>query len=75
MTVTALDPRTALIVIDLQKGLVSLPTIHPIEAVVTRVVTIAAAFREQGLPVVLVNAAGADRTEASQAAGPNSFQN
>jgi hypothetical protein len=31
MTVTALDPKIAPIVIDLQKGLVSLPTIHSIE--------------------------------------------
>lgn len=65
MPVTALDPKTALIVIDLQKGLVSLPTIDPIERVVTHVATMAAAFREQGLPVVLVNVAGAPavRTE------------
>jgi nicotinamidase-related amidase len=65
MTVTALDPKTALIVIDLQKGLVSLPAIHPIEGVVTHVRTLAAAFRARGLPVVLVNVAGAPavRTE------------
>jgi nicotinamidase-related amidase len=65
MSVTALDPKTALIVIDLQKGLVSLPTIHPIEGVVTNVGTLAAAFRERDLPVVLVNVAGvpAVRTE------------
>jgi hypothetical protein len=30
MTVMALDPKTALIVIDLQKGIVGLPTVHPI---------------------------------------------
>jgi nicotinamidase-related amidase len=66
MTVTALDPKTALIVIDLQKGLVSLPTIHPIEGVVTHVGTMAAAFREQGLPVVLVNVAGAPAVRTEQ---------
>jgi nicotinamidase-related amidase len=66
MTVTALDPKTALIVIDLQKGLVSLPTIHPIEGVVTHVSTIAAAFRKQGLPVVLVNVAGAPAVRTEQ---------
>jgi nicotinamidase-related amidase len=65
MTVSALDPQTALVVIDLQKGLVSLPTAHPIERVVAHVGTMAAAFRKQGLPVVLVNVAGAPavRTE------------
>jgi nicotinamidase-related amidase len=66
MTVTALDPKTALIVIDLQKGLVSLPTIHPIEGVVTHASTMAAAFRAQGLPVVLVNVAGAPAVRTEQ---------
>ncbi len=66
MTVTALDPKTALIVIDLQKGLVSLPAIHPIEGVVMHVNTMAAAFREQGLPVVLVNVAGAPAVRTEQ---------
>jgi nicotinamidase-related amidase len=58
MPVTALDPKTALIVIDLQKGIVSLPAVHPIEGVIKRVSTMAAVFREQGLPVVLVNVTG-----------------
>jgi nicotinamidase-related amidase len=66
MTVTALDPKTALIVIDLQKGLVSLPTSHPIEGVATHIGTMAAAFREQGLPVVLVNVAGAPAVRTEQ---------
>lgn len=66
MTATALDPKTALIVIDLQKGLVALPTVHPIEGVVTQVGTMAAAFREQGLPVVLVNVAGAPAVRTDQ---------
>ena len=30
MAVTTLDAVTALIVIDLQKGIVGLPTVHPI---------------------------------------------
>ena len=34
MTVTTLDPNTALIVIDLQKGIVALPTVHPSAKVV-----------------------------------------
>ncbi|TBW33803.1 cysteine hydrolase [Siculibacillus lacustris] len=58
MPLTALDPKTALIVIDLQKGIVSLLATHPIEAVIERVGTMSAAFRAQGLPVVLVNVAG-----------------
>ena len=55
MAVTALDPNTALIVIDLQKGIVSLPAVHPIAAIVERSALLAQTFRRHGLPVVLVN--------------------
>ncbi|MCS0502063.1 isochorismatase family protein [Ancylobacter mangrovi] len=58
MTVTTLDPRSALIVVDLQKGIVSLPTAHPAGDVVKQVRKLADAFRGRGLPVVLVNVAG-----------------
>lgn len=56
MPLTAIDPNTALLVIDLQKGTVSgkndrLP-------VVAKAVRLAEAFRRRGLPVVLVNVAG-----------------
>jgi nicotinamidase-related amidase len=66
MAVTALDPKTALIVIDLQKGIVSLPTAHPIEGVVKYVIDLADAFRKQGLPVVLVNVSGAPSVRTEQ---------
>ena len=36
MALTTLDPKTALIVIDLQKGIVGLPCTHPIGEVVER---------------------------------------
>ncbi|GGJ40944.1 hydrolase [Deinococcus roseus] len=55
MTITALDSRTALVLIDLQKGIVRLPTAHPADAVVSKAAELAAAFRKQGLPVVLVH--------------------
>jgi nicotinamidase-related amidase len=58
MPLTTLDPKTALVVIDLQKGLVAYPTVHPFAEVVQRAAALADAFRERGLPVVLVNAAG-----------------
>lgn len=54
MTATTLDPTTALVVIDLQQGIVSLPTLHPAEEIVARSAELAAAFRAKGLPVVLV---------------------
>jgi len=58
MTVTTLDPKTALIVVDLQKGIVSRPIVHPMEGVVKHVGALTEAFRGHGLPVVLVNVAG-----------------
>ena len=65
MPVTTLDEQTALLIVDLQKGIVSLPTVHPISAVIERSCALADAFRQHGLPVVLVNVAGSapGRTE------------
>jgi nicotinamidase-related amidase len=70
--VTTLDPKTALIVVDLQKGVVGLPAAaHPMETVIANSVALADAFRSDGLPVVLVNVTGAPagRTERSAAGG------
>jgi nicotinamidase-related amidase len=58
MPVTTIDDKTALIVVDLQKGIVSLPSIHPISGVIERSCALIDAFRQHGLPVVLVNVAG-----------------
>jgi nicotinamidase-related amidase len=58
MPITTLDPNTALIVVDLQKGIVGSPLTHPVGEVVERAGSLAAAFRQHGLPVVLVNVAG-----------------
>lgn len=58
MTITTLDPRTALIIIDLQKGIVSLPVVHPTAPVIAGCNTLIGAFRQRGLPVVLVNVTG-----------------
>lgn len=58
MALTTLDPKPALIVVDLQKGVVDAPTVHPAEAIVERSVILANAFRRHGLPVVLVNVTG-----------------
>ena len=73
MTVTILDPKSALIVIDLQKGIASLPTAHPIDAVVKHVVTLTDAFRGHGLPVVLVNVAGGAPGRTEQPRGHREF--
>jgi nicotinamidase-related amidase len=65
MTLTTLDPNTALIIVDLQKGIIGFPAIHPIGDIIERARALADAFREQSLPVVLVNVAGgaSGRTE------------
>lgn len=55
MSLTTLDPRTALVAIDLQNGIVAMPTQpYPGPEVVSRTAALADAFRAHGLPVVLV---------------------
>ncbi|SFN15303.1 isochorismatase family protein [Variovorax sp. OV329] len=58
MPITTLDSRTALVLVDLQKGIVALPTADPSTGVVARAAELAVAFRSKGLPVVLVNVLG-----------------
>jgi nicotinamidase-related amidase len=71
MTVSTLDPKTALLVVDLQKGIVGLPTAHPIAGVVRNAVALAETFRARKLPVVLINveSRAPGRTEHSFSAG------
>lgn len=64
MPLTKLDDACALAVIDLQKGVVGLPTVHPANEIIAR--STQRAFRRRGLPVVLVHATGTapGRTDA-----------
>lgn len=68
MPITKLDTNAALVVIDLQKLVVSIPMAHPTGEVVARTARLARAFREKGRPVVLVNVNGMapGRTEAGR---------
>lgn len=60
MPVTALDPATALVVIDLQNGILAAPgTPHATAEILARTVELADAFRSNGLPVVLVHVTAA----------------
>ncbi|PWI41482.1 isochorismatase family protein [Streptomyces sp. ICBB 8177] len=72
MPATQLDPRTALVLVDLQKGIAGAP-VQPLPAaqVVGNGARLAAAFRKAGLPVVLVNVTGGapGRTERSHSGG------
>jgi len=58
MTVTTLDPKTALIVVDLQKGILSRVSADAIAAVIENAVALLDAFRKHKLPVVFVNVTG-----------------
>jgi nicotinamidase-related amidase len=68
MPLTKLDTTAALIVIDLQKGIVGLQTAHPTAEIVDRSAQLARAFRARGLRVVLVNvkAAAPGRTDVGR---------
>ena len=48
MAITTFDPKTALIVIDLQKGIVGMATVHSGAEVVKRAAALAEAFRRHG---------------------------
>ena len=71
MALTALDPNTALLVVDLQKGIVGSLPVHAIGAVVERAGVLINAFRKHRLPVVLINVAGVapGRTEQPRRPG------
>jgi nicotinamidase-related amidase len=58
MPLTTIDPASALVVVDLQKGIVAPLTDDPITAAVARATHLADEFRRHGLPVVLVNVTG-----------------
>ncbi len=58
MSLSAIDPKTALIIIDMQKGIISLPTVHPIKEIISNNSKLAEVFRKHRLPVVLVNVTG-----------------
>ena len=63
--VTALDNNTALVLIDLQKGIVGYPVANPIGDVLANAAKLVAAFRKKGLPIVIVNVNPANATKVS----------
>jgi nicotinamidase-related amidase len=66
MAVTIIDPKVALILVDLQKGIVGLSTAHPVGPIIERAALLASAFRHRRLPVVLVNVKGGAPGRAEQ---------
>jgi nicotinamidase-related amidase len=53
--ITAIDAKTALVLIDLQKGIMGLPTAHPTEQILEKSLELIEAFRSKNLPIVFVN--------------------
>ena len=72
MPLTTLDPKTAIIVIDLQKGIVALAAADAVDGVVKNARVLADFFRARDLPVVLVNVADSapGRTERPRLSAP-----
>jgi nicotinamidase-related amidase len=73
MTIRMLDDKTALLVVDLQKGIVGLPTAHPIADVVSHATKLTDAFRRHDLPVVLINVDGGAPGRAEQSRRVSEF--
>ena len=67
MPITALDEKSALVLIDLQKGIVGLPVAHPVDAVVSNAASLLTAFRRKALPIVLVRVVGAPEGRSDRA--------
>lgn len=65
--ISTLDPKCALVLIDLQKGILANQTAHPVGPVLARASELASAFRKHRLPVVLVNVAGGAPGRTEQA--------
>ncbi|HWZ22938.1 MAG TPA: isochorismatase family protein [Cytophagaceae bacterium] len=65
--ITEIDKNTALILIDLQKGVLAIPSLlHPLKDILENSTLLIDAFRKTGLPIVIVNVnpAGASWTKA-----------
>ncbi|MGS0682608.1 cysteine hydrolase family protein [Shewanella sp. 125m-7] len=71
MAITKLDDNTALIVIDLQYGIVALPEPQAVQRVINNANRLIEAFHHRHWPVVLVNVSGrpSGRTDQAPSSG------
>ncbi len=53
--ITEIDRQTALVLIDLQKGIVKIETVPPVPEILANAARLVDAFHRHGLPVVVVN--------------------
>lgn len=70
MPVTTLDPRTALVIVDLQKGIATLAPPEFMTQIVGNTRKLIDAFRARGLPIVFVNVDGGAPGRAEQSRPP-----
>jgi nicotinamidase-related amidase len=78
MPLTSLDSKTALVLVDLQRGIVSMPAAHPVEDVIANAAQLVRAAHQRGAPIFPVRVAfspdGGDalrlRTDAVGPPGP-----
>jgi nicotinamidase-related amidase len=71
MPISVLDAKPALVVIDLQKGIVGMPTAHPMADVIDNSIALVDAFRRHRLPVILVNVDGVPPGRAERSFSTN----
>ena len=69
MPFTTVDPRTALVVIDLQKGIAALPPPEAARSAIANAARLIQLFREKRRPVVLINVVGAAPGRAERKRG------
>ena len=53
--ITTIDKQTALILIDLQKGIVRMDTVHPVKDILLKASMLVDVFRVANLPIVIVH--------------------
>ncbi len=70
MSSTALDDRTALVLIDLQRGVLRLPVVHDVDGVLGNARRLVDAFRRAVLPIAFVRVNDLRPTRTDQAPPP-----
>ena len=69
----ALDPHSALIVVDLQAGTLGNAVVNPAEQVVANATALVDVFRAAGLPVVLASVTGTPAGRTAHGVGARAF--
>ncbi|MGA1836937.1 isochorismatase family cysteine hydrolase [Herbiconiux sp. 11R-BC] len=73
VTLAAIDPRTALVLIDLQAGTLGAELAHPVAELLEHVAELVAAFRAKELPIVFATVDGTPPGRTEYADGPRDF--